>query len=47
MRDFRVVLIPDAVSGVYEQGLKELRGIGVATPSVREYLADAGLAAYC
>jgi len=46
MRDFRVVLIADAVSGVYEQGLKELQGIGVATPSVEEYLADIGCAAY-
>lgn len=39
MRDFRVVLIADAVSGVYEQGLKELQGIGVATPCLEEYLA--------
>lgn len=39
MRDFRVVLIADAVSGVYEQGLKELQAIGVATPCLEEYLA--------
>ena len=31
MRDFRAVLISDAVSGVYERGLQELRAIGVAT----------------
>ncbi|MBZ5580423.1 MAG: cysteine hydrolase [Acidobacteriia bacterium] len=30
MRDFRVVFIADAVSGVYERGLDELRNIGVA-----------------
>ncbi len=47
MRDFRVALIADAVSGVYEQGLKELHGIGVATPSCEEYLSEIGLAAYC
>jgi len=29
-RDFRCVLVPDAMSGVYEQGLKELRAIHVA-----------------
>jgi nicotinamidase-related amidase len=37
-RDFRVVLISDAVSGVYDQGLRELNGIGVSTPSADEYL---------
>lgn len=39
MRDFRTVLIPDAVSGVYEQGVKELNGIGTATPQLAEYLS--------
>lgn len=29
-RDFRIVLVPDATSGVYPQGLAELTGIGVA-----------------
>lgn len=29
-RDFRVVLITDAVSGLYERGLQELENIGVA-----------------
>jgi nicotinamidase-related amidase len=38
MRDFRAVLIADAVSGVYEQALLELNRIGVATPSSEEYL---------
>ncbi len=38
MRDFRAVLIADAVSGLYDQGLKELNGIGVATPQSDEYL---------
>jgi nicotinamidase-related amidase len=38
-RDFRVVLIADAVSGVYPQGLQELNGIGVGTPSADEYLS--------
>ena len=38
MRDFRVVLIPDAVSGTYEQGLRELNSIGIETPASDEYL---------
>jgi len=38
VRDFRVALIADAVSGVYDQGLRELNGIGVSTPSADEYL---------
>jgi nicotinamidase-related amidase len=38
MRDFRAVLVADAVSGVYDQGLKELNSIGVATPSSEEYV---------
>ena len=29
-RDFRIVLVADAVSGTYERGLEELAGIGVA-----------------
>jgi len=39
MRDFRTVMITDAVSGVYDQGIKELNGIGVATPSSQDYLS--------
>jgi nicotinamidase-related amidase len=38
-RDFRVVLIPEAVSGVYDQGVCELNSIGVATPSVDQFLS--------
>jgi len=34
-----VALIADAVSGVYDQGLRELNGIGVSTPSADEYLS--------
>jgi nicotinamidase-related amidase len=40
MRDFRTVLLADAVSGVYEQGLRELNNIGVPTPSSYEWLAE-------
>ena len=38
-RDFRVALIADAVSGVYDQGLRELNGIGVSTPIADQYLS--------
>lgn len=38
-RDFRVVLIADAVSGVYDRGLQELNHIGVVTLSSEEYIA--------
>jgi nicotinamidase-related amidase len=38
MRDFRTVLISDAVSGLYDQGLRELNGIAVATPTSQQYL---------
>lgn len=37
MRDFRVVLLRNAVSGVYEQGLQELNNIGIETPTVAEW----------
>jgi nicotinamidase-related amidase len=39
-RDFRVVLADDAISGLYEQGRDELRGIGVRLMSA-EQAADA------
>lgn len=39
-RDFRIVLVEDAVSGLYEQGKKEMRNIGVLLMSVKE-LEDA------
>lgn len=35
-RDFRVVLVADAMSGVYERGLAECRNIGVRTWDVSE-----------
>jgi len=44
MRDFRIVLISDAVSRVYDQGLAELRGIGVTTMASEEYLATLSVA---
>lgn len=40
-RDFRVVLVPDAMSGVYERGLQEMASIGVVltnTPSLPTHL---------
>ncbi|HEV3334255.1 MAG TPA: isochorismatase family cysteine hydrolase [Bryobacteraceae bacterium] len=44
MRDFRIVLISDAVSRVYEQGLAELRSIGVAALPSAEYLGTLSVA---
>lgn len=38
MRDFRAVLIPDAVSGAYDQGLQELNAIGIETPTSDQYI---------
>jgi nicotinamidase-related amidase len=43
-RDFRVVLVTDAMSGVYERGLAECRNIGVRTwdlAETRDWLASA------
>ncbi|SPM33510.1 Nicotinamidase-related amidase, partial [Mycobacterium rhizamassiliense] len=37
-RDFRVVLVSDAVSGVYERGADECRAIGVAVRDVAQTL---------
>ncbi len=42
MRDYRAALIADATSGVYEQGIRELNGIGIATPTTEEFLALLG-----
>jgi len=39
-RDFRIVLVEDAVSGLYERGKDELCAIGVAVVSTRSLLAD-------
>ena len=44
MRDFRIVMISDAVSRVSEQGLAELRGIGVSTLASEESLATLSVA---
>lgn len=43
-RDFRVVIAPDAISGIYERGLAELSGIGVALMDTAA-LAEAALGA--
>jgi nicotinamidase-related amidase len=39
-RDFRIVVATDAVSGIYERGLRELRGIGVTLMKTGECLAS-------
>src|SRR5881392_1327421 len=39
-RDFRIVLVRDAVSGLYERGKDELRGIGVALMNAAELTAS-------
>ena len=38
MRDFRVAIFPDAISGVYDKGLEELANIGVAAMRSEECL---------
>lgn len=38
-RDFRVVMVTDAVSGLYAQALKEMSGIGVHLMSTAEFRA--------
>jgi nicotinamidase-related amidase len=35
-RDFRIVLVEDAVSGLYERGTEEMRNIGVRLMSTNE-----------
>ena len=35
-RDFRVVIVKDAVSGIYDRGLAELQGIGVTSVTTDE-----------
>ncbi len=40
-RDFRLVAIADAISGLYERGRDELEGIGVGVMSTQDYLATA------
>lgn len=43
-RDLRVVLAPDATSGVYERGLRELENIGVGVLGVAEISSALGTA---
>jgi nicotinamidase-related amidase len=38
-RDFQIIFVPDATSGVYERGLEELRSIGVAVLNADECLS--------
>lgn len=35
-RDFKVVMVSDAMSGVYEKGLSEMQNIGVSVKSTEE-----------
>lgn len=39
-RDYRAAIVTDAVSGIYERGLTELRNIGVATLTTDEVCAN-------
>jgi len=39
-RDFRVVMVSDAMSQVYEQGMKEMRNIGVHVCSLAEAIVE-------
>jgi nicotinamidase-related amidase len=41
-RDFRVVLVADAVSGLYERGIEEMRGIGAAVMAAAELATAVG-----
>ena len=38
-RDFRVVMVRDGVSGLYERGIEEIRNVGVAVMTVEEIMA--------
>lgn len=40
-RDFRIVVLEDGISGLYETGRKELENIGVWVVDTEAYLADA------
>jgi hypothetical protein len=37
-RDFRVVLLQDAVSGLYDRGIEEMKGIGVSVARAGEWM---------
>jgi nicotinamidase-related amidase len=39
-RDYRVVLVEDAISGLYDHGLEELRNIGAQPMTSRELAAS-------
>lgn len=39
-RDFRIVLVEDALSGLYDRGKDELRNIGVTVTTTRALVAD-------
>lgn len=39
-RDFRVVMVRDGVSGLYERGIEEIRNVGVAVMTVEEIMAS-------
>ena len=39
-RDFRIILVEDAVSGLYARGRDEIKGIGVAIRSTDELLKE-------
>ncbi|MDD8018706.1 MAG: cysteine hydrolase [Bacteroidota bacterium] len=39
-RDFRVVLVTDAVSGLYQQGIKEMKNIGVTLLTTQELVNE-------
>jgi nicotinamidase-related amidase len=38
-RDFRIVMVRDGVSGLYDRGVEEIRNIGVAVMTVEEIVA--------
>lgn len=37
-RDFKVVMVEDAVSGVYPKGIEEIQNIGVNIYSTKEFI---------
>ncbi len=41
-RDFRIVLVTDAISGLYEKGEQEMRNIGVELTTARELVRSLG-----
>lgn len=43
-RDFRVVMTKDAISGVYDKGMEEMRNIGVSVLSSKEIIKQIHLA---